>query len=139
MKTQRATGRIFIVHSSKDMELVRDMERRLRAVGLEPMGVMEHVSAVAPRKKVLLDRIRKADAVLALITPSALDSSWTVTELGMADGFDKPVLLVIAGPVPRLEGPLATYQSVPFDQLDGAISELSQRLADSSGKGGSSS
>jgi TIR domain len=131
MTTQRATGRIFIIHSQKDKELVRDMERRLRIAGLEPFGVPDGIPAGGEWKKALLDRLRKADAVLALVTPAALDSPWIMAELGMAEGFDKLIVPVTAGLEPhRLPAPLASYQAVPFDQLDAAISELARRLSD---------
>ena len=132
MTTKLATGRIFISHSSQDMELVRDMERRLRVAGLEPFGAPDGSPAIGEWKKALLDRLRKADAVLVLVTPAALSSSWMMTELGMAEGFDKLIVPVTAGLEPnRLPAPLASYQIVPFDQLDAAISDLAQKLSDS--------
>ena len=132
MTTKRATGRIFISHSSQDMELVRDMERRLRVAGLEPFGAPDGSPAIGEWKKALLDRLRKADAVLVLVTPSALDSPWIMAELGMAEGFDKLIVPVTAGLAPhKLPAPLASYQIVPFDQLDSAISELARKLSDS--------
>ena len=55
-----------------------------------------------------------------------------MTELGMAEGFDKLVVPVTAGIGPgRLPAPLQSYRAVPFDQLDRAIGELTQKLAQS--------
>jgi hypothetical protein len=159
MTTQRATRRIFIIHSQEDTELVRDLERRLRAVGLEPFADVDDpaaggewrqvlrdqlravglepfanvddLAAVGERQIVLRDRLGQADAFVGLVTSAALDSSWTMTALGMAEGFGKPMVLVSAGLLPRrLPAPLASDQLVPFDQLDGALSQLAQRLAD---------
>jgi hypothetical protein len=124
------TRRIFIIHSQQDKELVRDMERRLRVAGLEPCGVGE-IAAIDGRKKALRDLLRNADAVLVLVTPAALTSPWVMTELGMAEGFDKPIVPVTAGLESHgLPAPLASYQVVPFDELDGAISELARRLSE---------
>jgi nucleoside 2-deoxyribosyltransferase len=130
MKTSRATGCVFVSHSGQDDELVRDIARRLRDAGLKPCVDFETVSAAAARRKVLRERLREADAVLILLTPTTLRSSWTMTELGMAEALDRLILPVIAGLKQRdLPAPLQSYHAVPFDQLDEAISELSERLA----------
>ena len=133
MKTHRATGSVFISHSHKDKDLVRDIARRLRTVGLEPFIDIDDLPTGAHWKKILLERLRDADAVLVLLTPAALESPWSVTEVGMAEGFDKVILPVTAGLEPqRLPAPLQSYQVVPFDELDGAISKLAQKLAETS-------
>lgn len=131
MKTSRATGCVFVSHSGQDNELVRDIARRLREAGLKPFVDFEAVAAVTARKKILRERLREADAVVILVTPAILlRSSWTMTELGMAEAFDRIILPVMAGLKPRdLPAPLQSYHAVPFDHLDEAISELSERLA----------
>ena len=130
MKTSQATGCVFVSHSGQDNELVRDIARRLRDAGLKSFVDFEAVPNVAARKRRLRERLRKADAVLILVTPATLlRSSWTMTELGMAEAFDRIILPVMAGLNPRdLPAPLQSYQAVPFDQLDQAISKLSERL-----------
>jgi hypothetical protein len=134
--------RIFISHTSKDRELVREIERRLRAAGLETFFVdVDDIAAGMEWKKVLLEiRLRQADAVLALVTPAALGSPWTVTELGIAEGLDKPIVLVTAGLEPQgIPAPLVSYPRFPFDELDGALGKIVRELADSSAKSRSSS
>jgi hypothetical protein len=129
MSTAQSTKRVFISHSMKDQELARDIARRLRAAGLDPVD-----SSSLPRGvewgKGLLQAILSADAVLFLVTPSALDSPSTVYEAGVAYGADKAIILVVAGVGKRaLPEPMARYQAVPYDRLDSAISDLAQRLA----------
>jgi len=133
MKTSRATRGVFIIHSNQDQELVRDIARRLRDAGLTPvLDFADHLAATE-WKNVLRERLRDADAVLILVTPASLSSSWTMAELGMAEGFDRVILPVVAGLKPRdLPAPLRSYHVVPFDQLDAAISELAERLASAS-------
>jgi hypothetical protein len=130
MKTSQATGCVFISHSGQDNELVRDIARRLRDAGFKPFVDFEGVSAVGERKRILRERLREADAMLVLVTPAALKSPWMMAELGMADGFDRIIVPVMAGlQTTDIPAPLRSYQAVPFDQLDGAINELSERLA----------
>ena len=52
-----------------------------------------------------------------------------MTELGMAEGFERVILPVTAGVKPSdLPAPLQTYQAVPFDQVDDAIQSLCEKL-----------
>jgi hypothetical protein len=129
MTTPRATGRVFISHSHEDNELVRDLARRLRAAGLEPILDLDDVPAGTEWKKTVREHIRAADAVLILMTPAARNSAWMMAELGMAEGFERLILPVTAGLKPReLPAPLRTYHVAPFDQVDDAINVLSERL-----------
>src|SRR5688572_15204311 len=111
MSTSRAISRVFISHSSEDKELVRDIARRLREQGLEPFDPSAGIPGGQNWKAVLRKALREADAVLFLVTPAALRSSWTMTELGMAEGFDRDIIPVMAGVKPRdLPAPLQSYQ-----------------------------
>ena len=129
MKTSRATRRVFISHSRQDDELVRDIARRLRDAGLKPFVDFTDIPVGTEWKKILRERLREAHAMLILVTPAALRSPWMMTELGMAEGFDRDIIPVTAGLKPRdLPAPLRSYHAVPFDQVDSAISELSSKL-----------
>jgi len=122
---------VFISSSSQDIELARDLARRLRKAGLEPVTAFpEDFSAGTPWKKSLHKKIRGADAVLFLVTPAALKSAWMMTELGMAEGMGRVILPVSAG-VKRsdLPLPMQDYEFAPFDQVDDAIESLSEKLS----------
>ncbi len=133
--------RIFLSYAHKDRELARDVRRRALAAGLETFFVdVDDVAAGMEWKKVLREQLRQADAVLALVTPAALASPWTVTELGMAEGLDIPIVLVTAGLEPSgIPAPLVSYPCFPFDQLDGVLSKLAQQPTDSTADSQSSS
>src|SRR5262245_2074024 len=129
MTKSQATGRVFISHSHEDNELVRDLVRRLGDAGLQPFVDFTELPVGPDWKKTVREQIRSADAVLILITPATLKSPWMMTELGMAEGFERIIVPVTAGLKSRdLPAPLQTYQVAPFDQVDGAIRVLSERL-----------
>jgi hypothetical protein len=129
MTAARTKGRVFISHSHQDDELARDLARRLRKAGLEPLLDVTDISAGSDRKKKLREQIREADALLFLITPAALRSGWMMAELGMAEGFERIIVPVTAGlKSVDLPAPFQTYQAVPFDEVDGAISMLAEQL-----------
>jgi hypothetical protein len=121
--------RVFISHSREDTELVRDIARRLRGAGFETFEDFEEFDSGAEFKKHLRERLSQANVFLILLTPRSLRSSWIMTELGMAEALGRQVVPVTVGLRPQdLPAPLQTYQTVPFDRLDGAIGELSERL-----------
>ena len=129
MTASRGAGRVYISHSHRDNELVRDLARRLRDAGLKPVVDFAEVRAGTDWKKALREQIRDSEAVLKLVTPAALSSAWAMAELGMAEGFDRTVLPVTAGlKRSELPAPLRSYQVTPFDQVDDAINLLSERL-----------
>jgi hypothetical protein len=129
MTTSRAKGRVFLSHSHQDDELARDLARRLRKAGLDPLLDVADLPAASDRRKKLREQIRDVDALLFLVTPAALRSGWMVVELGMADGFERIIVPVTAGLKPLdLPAPFQTYQTVPFDEVDEAISSLAEQL-----------
>jgi hypothetical protein len=129
MPSTPTRGRVFISHSHKDNELVRDLARRLRLAGLEPWVDLHDIPAGSKWKKMLHEQIRSADAMLLLVTPSALRSPWMMTELGMAEGMERIIVPVTAGLSSRdLPEPLQTFQVTPFDEVDRVIGKLANQL-----------
>ena len=103
---------------------------RLREAGLEPFADFTELPVGADWKKTVREQIRSADAMLMLVTPAALKSAWMMTELGMAEGFERVVVPVMAGlKSSDIPLPLRTYQVAPFDRVDGAISKLAEKLS----------
>lgn len=122
--------RVFISHSGKDAELVRDIVRRLRSAGFEPDSASDVVSAGSDWKTAIRRGISEADAVLFLLTPESLASEWTITELGIAEGLGRRIVPITVGVTKRdLPAPVKSYLTVPFDRLDEAISQLWESLS----------
>ncbi|HKI30983.1 MAG TPA: toll/interleukin-1 receptor domain-containing protein [Gemmataceae bacterium] len=129
MSTKRSGRRVFLSYNPQDQELARDIGRRLQAANLEPL-LLTDMPAGEDYKKRLAEAFRSADAVLLLVTPSALDSLWTEYELGLAVGLNKVIVPVVASLGTRPLSPiLLAYQAVPYDRLDSAIAGLARRLA----------
>ena len=133
MPDRTRAKRVFISHSGSDTELARDIARRLRESGLEPVVFAEARRSSAPSQKRLVSAIRNADAMILLVTPAALDSPWPAYELGIALATDKAVLSVTAGIGDQPLSPvLANTPAVPYDRLDSGIQKLSKQLANGS-------
>jgi hypothetical protein len=129
MTKSRPTPGVFISHSHQDNELVRDLARRLGDAGLRAFVDLTDRPAGADWKRTVRQHIRSSDAVLILLTPATLKSPWMLTELGMAEGFERLIVPVTAGLATRdLPALLQTYPVAPFDQVDSAIRMLCERL-----------
>lgn len=131
MSKTRSAVKVYISSAKQDLELVRDIARRLRSAGLEPITDLTDLPLRAGEdiSKRLGEVIRHSDAVIFLLTPASLDSPWTAYEMGVADGADKPILSVVAGAERPLPPLLESYQTVPYDQLDEAVHALGHRLS----------
>lgn len=85
---------IFLSHSTRDLALVRDLEKRLDNEGLE-VRIAEDVSEPG----VLLDEkfrqmIRESTILLALLTEEGARSDWVVKEVNYALEMGKPAILL---------------------------------------------
>ncbi len=121
--------RVFISHSHRDDELVRDLARRLHGAGLIPVVDWTALPVGKDWKKTVREQIRGADAMLILVTPAIQSSAWMMAELGMAEGFERIILPVTVGLKPSdLPAPLQTYHTAPFDEVGAAINRLSKKL-----------
>ena len=76
MSTSSSTRRVFISHSRQDNELVRDIARRLRAVGFEPFADFGEFASGAEFKKHLRERLTQCSVFLVLVTPASQRSRY---------------------------------------------------------------
>lgn len=125
------TKRVFISHSHNvaDRELYRDVARRLKSAGLEPVVVKAKAALEKGHLRSIRQAISQSEEVLFLLTPAALENSWPLVELGAAEGMEKEVLLVLFGlSKKQLPAPFRDYEPVPYDRLEKAIGRMSRRL-----------
>ena len=129
MAKQSEHGRVYISHSQKDNDLVRDMARRLKEAGLVPIVDFMQPLVGAKWRNHVRKSLGMADAVIVLLTPESVKSDWVMMELGYADALNRPVVPITVGVQHRdVPGPLASYKSVSFDRLDDAIKDLATKL-----------
>jgi len=132
MATANQVKRVFISHSNTDKELARDVARKLKAAGLEAISTEKLSLGTGQLMEILRKAIHESEAVLFLITPSALESEWAFFELGAAEALEKRVVLIGAGVNRRqLAAPFRDYQVVPYDRVEKAIMGLALDLAGS--------
>ena len=80
---------IFISHSSADNTAALQMKERLKEWGHTSLFLdfdrENGIRSGADWEQTLYQRLRQCQAVIALLTPSWLDSKWCFAELTLAD------------------------------------------------------
>lgn len=125
---------VFLAHSPVDATPAGPVRDRLREAGFD---VVPGVELRAPGENTLEElgrAIRDSQAVVVLLTPAFLRSSWLPVELGMARALGTPMFLLLDG-VRRDEVPsylwanLAVPVSRLADVLD-ALAHLGEPISD---------
>lgn len=90
---------LYISYSNKDKELVHKLVEDIKDKGLEVWYDENLVEPGNEYQSKLTEGLQNADAVLVLITPNSISSSYVMNEMGLARGKEKLILPVIYGDV----------------------------------------
>lgn len=87
-------AKVFISHSRKDTEIVKDVSYHMKQVQVEPL-VAEFESVERPPYRTIDRMIEQSDALFFFLTPNVADSphtrSWVDYEVSAAHALNKPV------------------------------------------------
>jgi hypothetical protein len=127
---------VFISSTREDIELARDLERRLKEVVVKPKVRVYPVEKSATLGSDILSRfkkeLREADEVVVLLTGRSVDNSRVISEMGAAFGLNKRVTPVLVN-VDEEEIPsFIAERSVKFADLPQYISDLAKRAEEKS-------
>lgn len=113
---------IFISHSSKDLEWVELLAKRIEAAGANAyLAQVDHSGVGHVLNQKLCDAIDASDVFVVLLTDNAAATPLVREEIGYAIGKDKRVIpLVTAGVArnPVALGMLNGVEHIPFDRDD---------------------
>lgn len=105
-KTRTTETRLFISHSSDDVELAKALTSLVDAALTVPKGWLRCTSVPgfklepgADTPDELRRNLADADVVVGLLTPASLDSAYVLMELGAAWGFESWVVPLLAAGV----------------------------------------
>jgi len=86
---------VFLSHSTADVVFARKLRNLLFQRANAQVFTDEDLSAGEDWKTRLRHELDAADVVVALLTPSSVDSNWVLHEIGAAWGLAKPIISVI--------------------------------------------
>lgn len=115
------TIRIFLSHSTKDLNIVRFIKSDLESYGMDVFVAHEDIKPSSEWENAILQNLNSTDIFIPVITENYYDSSWTDQESGIAFSKSKLIIPVsINGYLPR--GFLNRFQALRFknDSLENA-------------------
>jgi hypothetical protein len=115
--------KVFISATHKDMDLVRDLARRLKEVGVKVFPVER---SATPEVITVNRSLREADEVIVLMTDNSINSQPVMFEMGAAFGLHKRVTSVVVG-VEDEKLPPMVKKYIRYADLPEYISELQKR------------
>lgn len=96
MKRLSTPTSVFLVHAREDEAIARRLKRNLERIPF--VDVVSHGDIVMDStesfRSHLANEIRSSTGVAFLLTPASQDSDWSLFELGMAIGANKPIRYV---------------------------------------------
>ncbi|HEX9425349.1 MAG TPA: toll/interleukin-1 receptor domain-containing protein [Pyrinomonadaceae bacterium] len=121
--------KVFISSSVKDIDLARDLSRRLKEAGIDVYSVDKAaVPGEANFNKITVD-LGRADEVLLILTDNSVDNPNLMYELGAATSLRKRVTPVIVGLEPnKLPSLMKGMNFVKYTDLPKYISDLEKRV-----------
>lgn len=91
----RRPVRVFISHSNADLVFARKIRNLLSQHANARVFTTDELSAGEKWETRLRHELAAADAVVAILTPDSVDSSWVLHEIGAAWALEKPIIPVI--------------------------------------------
>lgn len=88
---------VFISHSGRDTWVVRQIEREINARGASAFLDYAHVGVGDNFEAKIIDALNRADELLMLLTPWALDHPYIWSEAGVAWGRQIPIIGILHG------------------------------------------
>lgn len=124
---------VFISFDSKDIDLARDLSKRLEKAGLTV--TISTAKIDIPRDdKGRIESLKKADEVIFLITNNAIDGNKVFFDMGVADALEKRLAPILVGlRSNELPGIVKGLDLIKYDNLEGYIGKL-QRAAEEASK-----
>lgn len=119
--------KVYISFSARDMELARDLARRLREAGAKVSLPGENLATGDIVNLSIKQSLREANEVVVLLTDNAANSSWVLYEVGAADSLDKRVTPIVVNEGVERLAPLSGRQFVKYADLPKYISILRKR------------
>jgi nucleoside 2-deoxyribosyltransferase len=120
--------KVFISSARRDIDLARDLAKRLEKAGLTvslPIGSSDTGEDVRAK---INSELHKADEVIVILTPNSLDSKWLLFEMGVATSLDKQLTPLVQGVEPKELPPIIKQMDyVKYADLERYISKLKQR------------
>ena len=126
--------KVFVSHSTRDMELVMSIRNELRKAGMIVYLAEEHLQPGKNLPRKIIENIKSSDCVVVLLTYMGNRSQFVNQEVGAARIINKPIIPMVEKRIEKkIGGLLAGLEYVLFDKanpkqaISKVVSYVSQR------------
>jgi hypothetical protein len=120
--------KVFISSSYKDLDLARDLAKRLEETGVKVSSTEKSGESGGRLSKQVTKDLSNADEVVIILSDESVDSPWLMFELGAASSLRKRVTPIIVGVESnRLPSLIKSMKYIRYPQLEEYISDLEKR------------
>ncbi len=91
---------VFVSHSARDTWVAKQIAREIARCGAEPFLDEAEIDAGEDFEEEIIAFLEKADELVVLLTPWALDRPYVWAELGAAWGRRIPIVVLLQGMTP---------------------------------------
>jgi hypothetical protein len=120
--------RVFISSTQNDIELARDLARRLEAAGIHVFSVDQTVVSGESIVTAVSRDLREADEVMVILTKDSSASPGLLSEMGMAFSLQKSITPVIVNlKADELPPMVKQLPHISYADLPKYIAELATR------------
>jgi hypothetical protein len=126
---------VFISHSSDDTWVARQLSSSFEKVNAKTFLDEANIAVGAKFEDEILEALQKADELVALITPWALNRTYVWLEVGAAWYKNIPIIILLLGVTPaefiqkvNIPVDLKERNLIPLNNVDRYIRELGERV-----------
>lgn len=121
--------KVFISSAHKDLDLARDLARRLEEAGVKVFPVERSVVPAEGIVAKVNRGMRQADEVIVILTDHSVNNAAVIFEMGAAFGQHKRVTPVVMGVDPEELPPMVKQmQYIRYSDLHDYIADLEKRV-----------
>jgi hypothetical protein len=118
--------KVFISSTYRDIDVARDLARRIMEAGVRVFPVDQTSAPEDSRARSVTRSLREADEVIVILTDNSVNSPWVLYEMGAASGLHKRVTPLVVN-VEDSQLPPFAKKFVRFSELPSYIAELAKR------------
>jgi TIR domain len=120
--------KIFISSSFKDLDLVKDLAKRLEETGVKVSSAERGSWTAKISSNHITKQLSGVDEVMIILTENSVDSPWLMFELGVASSLRKRVTpLVVGVETNKLPSLIKSLHYIKYPDLASYIDDLAKR------------
>jgi TIR domain len=119
--------KVFISSSHKDLDLARDLVKRLEEAGVKVTSAERGVRGEILSSRIVRE-LSNVDEIMVILTDNSVDSPWLMAELGAASSLRKTVTpVVVSVEANKLPSLIKSMNYIKYPDLARYIDDLAKR------------